>query len=98
MSGEHHHTELLIDPFRPDRYHASVQVTLVSVASNVLLTVAQIVVGIIGKSQALVADGLHTLSDLISDFMVLFALRHGHKAADEEHPYGHARMETAVTL
>ena len=98
MSGEHHHTELLIDPFRPDRYRASVHVTLVSVGSNVLLTVAQIVVGIIGKSQALVADGLHTLSDLISDFMVLFALRHGHKAADEEHPYGHARMETAVTL
>ncbi|MCR4331626.1 MAG: cation diffusion facilitator family transporter, partial [Sulfuricaulis sp.] len=48
--------------------------------------------------QALVADGLHTLSDLVTDFMVLFALKHGKKAADEEHPYGHARIETAVTM
>jgi len=98
MSAEHHHAEKIFDPFRPDRYRASLRVTLVSVGANLLLTVAQIVIGVIGQSQALVADGLHTLSDLVSDFMVLFALKHGHKAADEEHPYGHARMETAVTM
>ncbi len=80
------------------RYAASRRVTLVSVAANLILTVVQILVGIVGNSQALVADGLHTLSDLITDFMVLFALKHGRKAADAEHPYGHARIETAVTL
>ncbi len=80
------------------RYRSSRRVTLVSVGWNLLLTVSQVVIGLIGNSQALVADGFHTLSDLTTDFMVLFALKHGRKAADEEHPYGHARIETAVTL
>ena len=51
--------------------------TWISVAVNVVLTVLQIVVGLFGKSQALVADGLHSLSDLLCDFLVLFANRHG---------------------
>lgn len=80
------------------RYQASRRVTLVSVVWNLLLTIAQIVIGVIGHSQALVADGLHTLSDFITDFMVLFALKHSRKGADADHPYGHARFETAVTL
>ncbi len=90
--------ETLIDRSHPDRYRASVRVTWVSVFANLVLTAAQVFIGTIGNSQALIADGMHTLSDLISDFMVLFALKHGHKAADEEHPYGHERIETAVTL
>jgi cation diffusion facilitator family transporter len=88
----------LLDRSNRQRYRASMQVTLVSIVTNVLLSAAQIAIGVIGKSQALVADGLHTLSDLLTDFFVLFALKHGHKGADEEHPYGHARIETAVTL
>ncbi len=95
MSAEPH---VHLDTASIARYTASRRVTLVSVAWNLLLTLAQIFVGLIGNSQALVADGFHTLSDLITDFMVLFALKHGRKAADEEHPYGHARIETAVTL
>ena len=87
-----------IDTSSDARYEASRRVTLVSVVWNLILTVAQIIIGFVGHSQALVADGLHTLSDLITDFMVLFALKHGKKAADEEHPYGHARIETAVTM
>jgi cation diffusion facilitator family transporter len=87
-----------IDTSSDTRYAASRRVTLVSVAWNLLLTVAQVFIGITGHSQALVADGMHTLSDFITDFMVLFALKHGRKDADEEHPYGHARFETAVTL
>jgi len=82
----------------PVRYRASRRVTLVSVALNVTLTLAQVVVGVIGNSQALVADGVHTLSDLVTDVIVLFALRHSSKGADEEHPYGHARIETATTM
>lgn len=79
-------------------YRAANKVTLVSVGVNVALTVLQVVVGIIGKSQALVADGMHSLSDLLCDFLVLFANRHGSKDADKDHPYGHARIETATTL
>lgn len=80
------------------RFTASRRVTLISVAANLLLAVAQVVIGYLGHSQALIADGFHTLSDLVTDFMVLYALWHGRKAADEEHPYGHGRIETAVTM
>jgi len=92
------HEQGNIDTSSDARYGASRRVTLVSVVWNLILTVAQIIIGFVGHSQALVADGLHTLSDLVTDFMVLFALKHGKKAADEEHPYGHARIETAVTM
>lgn len=87
-----------IDTSNDTRYEGSRRVTLVSVVWNLVLTVAQVIIGIMGHSQALVADGMHTLSDFITDFMVLFALKHGRKGADEEHPYGHARIETAVTM
>lgn len=87
-----------IDPANQERFHAAQKVTWVSVAVNVLLTVLQIVVGYLGRSQALMADGLHSLSDLLSDFLVLFANRHGNRSADASHPYGHARIETATTL
>lgn len=87
-----------IDNSNNTRYDGSRRVTLVSIAWNLILTVAQVIIGIVGHSQALVADGMHTLSDFITDFMVLFALKHGRKEADEEHPYGHARIETAVTM
>ena len=96
--GHHHHHHTAIGVLDPARYEASRRVTWVSVVANVVLTAAQVVIGIIGQSQALIADGMHTLSDLITDVMVLFALKHGAKAADEEHPYGHARIETATTM
>ena len=81
-----------------ERFRATQRVTWVSILVNILLTMLQIVVGYFGRSQALMADGLHSLSDMLSDFLVLFANRHGSRAADETHPYGHARIETAATL
>lgn len=81
-----------------ERFAAAQKVTWVSIAVNVVLTVLQIVVGWFGRSQALIADGLHSLSDLLADFLVLFANRHGSRDADASHPYGHARIETATTL
>jgi len=67
-------------------------------AVNTTLSALQIVVGYFGRSQALLADGIHTLSDLLSDFLVLFASRQSAAAADDQHPYGHRRIETAATL
>jgi cation diffusion facilitator family transporter len=72
--------------------------TWVSVGVNLFLTVSQIAVGMLSKSQGLVADGIHSLSDLLGDFVVLFAGHHSKKEADEDHPYGHQRFETAATL
>ena len=72
--------------------------TMVSVWVNLFLTILQIIVGIFAKSQSLVADGIHSLSDLLADFVVLAANRISHRDADDDHPYGHARIETAASL
>lgn len=80
------------------RAAAASRSTWVSVGVNLVLTITQIVVGVISKSQGLVADGIHSLSDLVADFVVLFASHHSKKDADEDHPYGHQRFETAASL
>ncbi|RZT29645.1 cation diffusion facilitator family transporter [Cupriavidus agavae] len=80
------------------RHLAGRRSTLVSVFVNIALTIAQGTIGVIAGSQALVADALHSLSDLVSDFVVLFAGHHSRKDADHDHPYGHQRFETAASL
>lgn len=72
--------------------------TWVSVAVNLVLSTAQIAIGVLSKSQGLIADGVHSLSDLVADFVVLLANRHSSKSPDEEHPYGHQRFETGASL
>ena len=80
------------------RAAAAKRSTWVSVFVNIFLSIAQITVGTFAKSQALVADGIHSLSDLVGDFVVLFASHHSQKDADQEHPYGHQRFETAASM
>ena len=80
------------------RAKAAARSTWISVAVNLLLTIAQIAAGILTRSQGLIADGIHSLSDLVADFVVLLANHHSGKAADTEHPYGHQRFETAASL
>ena len=74
------------------------RVTLVSVGVNVVLTIMQLVVGFWAHSQSLIADAIHTLSDIVADAFVLVANQKGGEAADAEHPYGHGRYETAASL
>lgn len=74
------------------------RVTLVGALVNLLLSVVKIAAGLLAQSQALVADGLHSLSDLLSDGVVLLATRYGRQAPDASHPYGHERIETFGTL
>lgn len=93
-----HSITAAFEPAHPERFAAARKSTWVSILVNLLLTLAQLVGGFLGKSQALMADGLHSLSDLLADIMVLFANRHGNRHADANHPYGHARIETAATL
>ena len=82
----------------PERQAVAQRSTLVSVAVNLVLTTVQILVGVLAHSQALIADGIHSLSDLIADFVVLIANKHSHKEADDDHHYGHHRYETAASL
>ncbi len=79
-------------------YVAGRRSTLVSVGVNIGLSVAQAVAGLWAGSQALLADALHSLSDLVSDFVVLLAGHHGRKDPDADHQYGHRRYETAASL
>ncbi|HHJ20694.1 MAG TPA: cation diffusion facilitator family transporter, partial [Gammaproteobacteria bacterium] len=80
-----------------ERYQITKRVTLVGAGVNTLLALAQLLGGFFTQSQGLIADGLHTVSDLASDFIVLVAAREAHRAADNEHPYGHGRIETIAT-
>ena len=81
-----------------DKYSAGKKSTLVSVVVNLTLTISQVFAGLISGSQGLVADGIHSLTDLVADFVVLFANHHSAKDADEDHHYGHQRYETAASL
>jgi len=80
------------------RFQEGQRITWVSVAVNIVLTGMQLAVGFIAHSQSLIADAMHTLSDIVSDGFVLFANRKGAEAADADHPYGHGRFETAASL
>ena len=87
------------NPISPaQRSQAASRSTWVSVVVNVVLSTLQIVAGVMTKSQALVADGVHSLSDLVADFVVLLANHHSQKDPDNDHPYGHQRFETAASL
>lgn len=80
------------------RFEEGQRITWVSVGVNIVLTAMQLVVGFVAHSQSLIADAMHTLSDIVADAFVLFANRKGAEAADADHPYGHGRYETAASL
>ncbi len=80
------------------RYRQIRKVTLIGSAVDLLLALIKLAAGFWGQSQALIADGIHSLSDLATDFVVLYAARHSSRGADESHPYGHGRFETIATV
>jgi cation diffusion facilitator family transporter len=82
----------------PERAAATRRSTWVSVAVNVGLTLLQVAAGVLSGSQGLIADGIHSLSDLVADFIVLLAAHHGQKAPDADHHYGHQRYENLASL
>lgn len=81
-----------------ERYQAAKKSSLISVLVNCFLTLGQIFTGIFSGSQALIADGIHSLSDLVADFVVLIANNKSKKEADEDHHYGHHRYENGASL
>lgn len=65
---------------------------------NMFLTVLKILIGIIGKSSALIADGIHSFSDLATDSVAIFGTKYSMKPADDEHPFGHGKFEYVTSL
>ncbi|PCI23287.1 MAG: cation-efflux pump [Piscirickettsiaceae bacterium] len=77
---------------------AKKRITLIGGVVNLVLSVLKIGFGWLGQSHALIADGFHSLSDLLTDGLVYYASHHASQEADEDHPYGHARFETLATV
>lgn len=74
------------------------KITLWGTAVNLLLTVFKIVAGVLGRSAAMIADGVHSLSDLLSDIVVLIFTHISSKGKDRDHSFGHGKFETLATL
>ena len=92
MGGHHDHSHLV------ERTRETRRVAIVGGVVNLFLATIKLVVGSMAQSAALIADGIHSFSDLLSDALVWFAAGHAGHGPDEEHPYGHGRFETAATL
>ena len=80
------------------RYKSAKRVTLVGIVINILLSVAKLVLGVLGHSHGLVADGVHSVADIFTDLFVLLGAKASNQAPDRAHPYGHGRIETVFAL
>mgnify|MGYP001051806499 CR=1 FL=1 len=94
MASENASSNLIAPGAGERRYQEIRRVTVVGAWINAVLATIKLAFGYLAHSQALIADGLHSLSDLASDFLLLFAAKHATRDADAEHPYGHGRIET----
>lgn len=74
-------------------YKLGVKTSIITIIINVVLSAIKITAGVIGKSSAMLADGVHTLSDVLTTFVVLIGLKVSSKEADQKHPYGHEKYE-----
>ena len=84
-------------PPATDAANAGKTVTIVGIFVNLFLIALKLAAGVFGRSQALIADAIHSVSDLFTDAVVLLGLRIGSKAPDEGHPFGHRRIETLAS-
>ena len=73
------------------------QITWIGLAVNFVLFLLKYTVGILGVSHAVIADAVHSLSDMATDLAVLFGVKYWSAPADEEHPFGHSRIEAIIT-
>lgn len=74
------------------------KVTLVGMWSNVALSILKILAGVFGRSSAMIADGIHSISDLLSDAVVYVVIGASRKKEDDDHSYGHGKIETLASL
>ncbi|GAA0128741.1 cation diffusion facilitator family transporter [Methanococcus maripaludis] len=73
------------------------KISKITIIVNIALSILKILAGVFGKSSALIADGMHSFSDILSTVVVMLGLKLSEKPADESHPYGHERIEPTLT-
>ncbi|WP_313958728.1 cation diffusion facilitator family transporter [Bacillus sp. X1(2014)] len=73
------------------------KVAWISVISNIILTLGKIIIGLVGNSDAVFADGIHSAADVFASVIVLLVIKIANKPADNEHPYGHGKAEVIVS-
>ncbi len=76
----------------------AMKVSVVSIISNVFLTIVKFIAGLISHSQAMISDAIHSLSDVLSTIVVIIGIKLSNKKADKEHPYGHERLECVASI
>lgn len=76
----------------------AMKVSTVSIVSNVFLTIIKFIAGFISHSGAMISDAIHSLSDVLSTFVVIIGVKLSNKKADKEHPYGHERLECVASI
>lgn len=76
-----------------ERFKIGIKISKITIIVNILLSAIKLFAGIIGRSGAMIADSIHSLSDVLSTIAVMVGLKLAKQPADEEHPYGHEKME-----
>ena len=84
--------------FMKEREKEIKRITIIGAVANTILSIIKVFVGIYGKSAAIIADGIHSLSDLVSDAVVLIFTHISSKGKDKRHAFGHGKFETLATL
>ena len=76
----------------------AIKVSIISIILNCLLTLIKFISGVISKSSAMISDSVHSLSDVLSTFVVIIGVKISNKQADSDHPYGHERIECVSAI
>ncbi len=95
--NDQHHGRPVNEEHNASRYARMRNVSLVGLVANIFLCATKILMGWMAQSQSLIADGIHSLADALTDAAVIVTARFSNQGADAGHPYGHARIETAAT-
>ena len=87
------------DSVKPDNYQATaMRVSRISIAVNVGLSIFKLIAGILAHSGAMISDAIHSASDVLSTVGVMVGVHLAGRKSDQEHPYGHERMESIVSI
>ena len=88
---------LIVSTMKTEREKRATRVTLYGAAINIILVIFKLIAGVVGQSAAMIADGIHSLSDLLTDAVVIIFMKLSSRPQDEDHDYGHGKYETLAT-